>query len=340
MKLLPYSQKVILAIIVNLFPVIVFSQTNDNSYDNWINYKMVKELPANPSMMFVIASTRNFDTTNYSIISRGVNPERKLFYFVVSRIGDSCYIKPFHDLSSAMENLPKSRDLLVFVNGHGKNFPRNLGRGFLLDERYNLNVILFEWPTYYRSLTPTGINARKVTPMFITFIKELDRIKKNDFAKSHTSVIFHSMGNHIAKNMAKSKDNNTLNYKIFDNLILNAAAVTHFGHKRWVEKLKLTDRVYINSNAGDFPLSGVYFLRKTKPLGMAPKPPHARNAIYIDFTKVAGEAHNYYTGKSELEKNNVHAFEYYNTIFHGGKTDTSDSTIFKEKENGLGFFIR
>lgn len=317
----------------------VNAQEAENSYDYWKNYKIVNELPVHSTMQYVIASNRYFDTGNYSIVKRGTDPNRHLTYFVVSRIGDSCYLKPFKSLESAMKLLPANRDILVFVNGHGKDFERNLGRGFLLDERYNLNVLLFEWPTDNRTLSQTARNARKVTPNFIRFIKELDLIRKTDFADSHLSVIFHSMGNQIARNVARSQENKTLNNEIFDNLILNAAALSHVWHACWVEKLKLQKRIYINSNKGDYPLHGVWFLRKTKPLGMTSGRNTAKNAVYVDFSLVAGDAHNYYTGKSELEKNNQHPYNYFNTLFHGLAVDTSNTLVFKKKENRTGFLI-
>jgi hypothetical protein len=333
------SRTIFLFIAVCLLITDANAQEIENSYETWKNYRFVKELPANPSIQYVMVSNRYFDTIHYSIVKRGVHPERKLFYFVASRIGDSCYLTPFVNIASAMKILPADRDFLIFVNGHGKNFERNLGRGFLLDERYQINVILFEWPTDNRTLSQTVRNARKVTPNFAGFVTEFHQIRNQYFSESHASVIFHSMGNQIARNLAKSKKPDVNKNKIFDNLALNAAAVSQCGHAHWVEKLKIQDRIYIISNKSDYPLHGVWLLRKTIPLGMKAKSPHAKNAVYIDFSLVAGEAHNYYAGRSDLEKNNQHAYDFYHTLFHGENVNTADSIVFKEKKKGMGFYI-
>jgi hypothetical protein len=80
-------------------------------------------------------------------------------------------------------------------------------------------------------------------------------------------------------------------------------------------------------------------LRLSTPLGSIAKPPPAKNAVYVDFSLVAGEAHNYYTGHTVLEKDNAHVYEFYDTIFHGKAANINDSLVFSKKGKGLGYFI-
>lgn len=315
------------------------AQEIENSYDYWKNYRFDKNIQTGALPQFIIISSRNLDTINYSVREKGVNPKNKLFYFVAVIIGDSCILTPYSKLADAMKVMPDSRNFLIFVNGHGKSFEANLGRGVLLEDRYKLNVILFEWPTDNRTLQKTAVNARKVTPGFALFINEFTHIKNEKFANCHSSVIFHSMGNHIARNIAKSCTNNEQWQNTFDNIILNSAALRQWRHTQWVEKLNIQKQIYIISNKGDYPLHGVWFLRKFVPLGLKAKAPHAKNAVYIDFSLIANKAHNYYTGKTELEKQNQQVYDFYNTIFQGTAVDTSKREVFKPKENGLGFYI-
>jgi len=321
-----------------IFPVLTGRDLPDNLlYIS--NYKFVNKAPDNYSKQIVLVSNRYFNDKQDSILEKGVQPDRKMFYFVIYLQGDSIFLNSAINLEEAIRTLSKKRDFLIFVNGYGKNFGQNLYRGFDLDKRYNLNVIIFDWPTDYQPIRKTAQSARLVTPNFEESINEFDLVHKKYYDSTSATLIFHSMGNHIAYNLINSRQNTTISWHIFENVILNAAGVTQFHHSKWVEKMNMQDRIYITSNKNDKTLKLLELVRLSTQLGIHAKAPHTGNATYLDFSLIAGEDHNYFIGRSEVEKDDPRVFNFYNTVFHGKQVNLNDTTVFKVKEKGLGYYI-
>jgi esterase/lipase superfamily enzyme len=304
------------------------------------NFRFVNEVPENYSKLIVLVSNRYFDQQKDSILEKGADPDLKMTYFVVCLKADSIYLTPFFNLERALNSISKNRDFLIFVNGYGKNFGQNLYRGFELDERYNLNVVIFDWPTDYNPVRKTIKCARKVTLNLLETLNSFDKVHKESFKGTGASLIFHSMGNHIAKDIAINYPDSINLQGNFDNIILNAPGVTQFKHARWIEKFDMQNQIYITSNKSDKTLKYLVFARLTAQLGRQAKAPHAKNAIYIDFSQIAGENHNYFIGRSEIEKEDPRVYNFYNEIFHGRPVNLNDSTVFTPKEKGMGYIIK
>jgi pimeloyl-ACP methyl ester carboxylesterase len=334
------KQRILLALfgIVFLFTVLTGSEPPENLlYLN--NYRFVTKIPENHSTQIVIISNRFFNQKQDSILEKGVDPGRKMSYFVASLENDSIYIIPFKKMDDVLKTFFKNRDFLIFVNGYGKNFGQNLFRGLEIDNRYNLNVIIFDWPSDYKPVRKSAYFAKKVTGNLVHLIDTFNLIHKECFKGTTATLIFHSMGNHIARNMATKLPATAINHHIFDNVVLNAAGVTQFHHAKWVEKLKMQDRVYINSNKGDKTLKLLELARLSTQLGLKAKKPLADNAIYVDFSLIAGEDHNYFIGRSIVEKVDPGVYNYFNAVFHGKQVNLNDTLTFRPKEKGLGFYI-
>ena len=131
---------------------------------------------------------------------------------------------------------------------------------------------------------------------------------------------------------------------LFDNLIINAAAVNQEGHKDWVEQLNFQNNIYITNNRQDFNLKGVrIFTKDGKQLGEVIEAPAAKNADYIQFTEAVGfrtptgTTHTYFIGEVANESNNIKQF--YKELFHGEKIDLSDTNRFIKREDGIGYDI-
>lgn len=317
----------------------VFSKGFTNPYEFTIDYQMTSSLPENAAIRFLIISNRDFAPDKNYEYERGVSKDGNRYFFIVSRTNDSTYLTSYNSIESAFSVFNDDKPFLVFVNGHGKNFEHSISRGFELSERYNLNMIIFDWPTEYYALRKTARNAKRVTANFALSIDELNDVFEKRNINSNISVIFHSMGNHIARNMVRKDYLDELPEDIFQNLILNAAAVRQRNHRKWVDKLDIQDHIYIVSNRNDLPLKGVKLLRLTTPLGAKYSGKLSEKAEYINFSEIADKEHNIFLGKTEVEKNHPSVYNFYQALFNGTEVDLQNRKEFAEISNGSGYFI-
>ena len=113
---------ILTAVVLPLFSVQSYGKGFSFAPETPRNYKFVKKVPENATQHIVIVSTRNFTNDLSGFKSRGVQPQHKLHWFLASLVGDTSYITTYSDLEEAMKMLPRDKDLLFYVNGHGKNF--------------------------------------------------------------------------------------------------------------------------------------------------------------------------------------------------------------------------
>jgi hypothetical protein len=236
------------------------------------------------------------------------------------------------------KRLPADRDFLVYADGHGKTFQQVLERGFHVSERFAVNMVVFDWPTDNMALKKTSYAAAEVAPGFVKSMREFSDFKKDQYPLSAVSAMFHSMGNHILRNVVHNKLINYIPKDLFSNLIINAAAVNQFRHREWLEKLAIQKRIYITINDDDFTLQGAMILRAAKQLGLGYRGNTAINAIYVNFSDVATREHNLFLGKSDTEKNNPNVYLFYEQAFHGRNVSFNENTgfqIFRPSESDL-----
>jgi len=299
------------------------------------------KLPANSKgYQIAIISTRFFKPEDNYALSRGLQPRYRMFTFVAAMNNDTAFVKPVSGIADAMVNMPRNIDFLVYVDGHGKTFDQLLQRGFEISERFGINVVLFDWPTDYVALRNTARNAEEVTGSFVKAMKDLDQVRRLYFGNESFSVIFHSMGNHILKNIIEYKLDKYMPPDLFSNIIINAAAVRESNHARWIEKVNFQQRIYITLNDEDRPLRGARLLRMAKQLGSGFSGNPAKNAYYIDFSEIASIEHNLFLGKSEIEKNNEQVYRFYDEAFHGKKVDLTSAPGFRKKNRELVYVAK
>lgn len=289
----------------------------------------VQHLPAQSENKILIISNRNFKVNENYQLKRGLQPHYGMFFFIVGSIGDSAFILPLKSMEEAVQYLPKNRDFLVYVDGHGKTFDQIVERGFDLSVRFDINMVVFDWPTDYMVLRKTVYNADDVSGNFVQAMVEFAHLHDQYYKSSSVSAFFHSMGNHILKNVT---DKHLLEYmpkNLFSNLILNAASVRQHSHARWIEKLNLQQRIYITINSNDRTLQGAKIVRGSNQLGLGYKGRMAENAHYVNFSNLATTDHNLFLGKSMIEKNNQHIFSLYDSILHGREADFKNDLAYQ-----------
>jgi hypothetical protein len=257
--------------------------------------------------------------------------------------GGSWYAQAFPDLASLLENPAPYRDWTVWVHGDGQSFEISMERASQIQALHGVNLVVFSWPTLEPGSGPIGNfknsqkNAVLTTPYLHEFFHELERYEKTPFNRiqaGHLSIFFHSLGCymlHEALDMGYLQD---IPGTLFDNMVINAAAVPAEGHAEWIQQIRLQQRIYIAYNDGDINLEGLRaFSNLGYQLGERPLLPLAENAIYLDFSGSVGfrfptgATHSYYYATmTELSRN---IKETYSVLFMGYPLRFGDAQRFE-----------
>ncbi|PLX11604.1 MAG: hypothetical protein C0598_07845 [Marinilabiliales bacterium] len=256
-------------------------------------------------------------------------------------------------LESYFKTSPEElEDWLLFVHGDGKTFIRAAARGLDIQNYYKVNVIVFAWP----SRLPEGgmtahfnasiVNSGKSTAHLIQVYDSLKVFRENHpecFSSSNLSAMYHSLGNRVLKLAADSINEHFGDDYIFDNQILNAAAVNQEGHKDWVEKINVQKRIFNNSNVFDINLNGLRIISPLNYLlGERLFTPLSDSIMYFNFTETIGfrlppgKSHTYFLGIAD-KFNGVK--RYYSEIFHGLMPDTTDKSYLLKRKDGFGYNV-
>ncbi len=244
-------------------------------------------------------------------------------------------------------------DWLLFVHGDSKTYEQSVMRGFDIQHLHQVNVIVFSWPS--KDPTINGLknfkkskeNVKKSIHHFTKLLQCLDSTKqkhKTFKGKANFSMFVHSLGNSYLEYLFKYSTNKHKFGLLFDNVIINSAAVNQEKHKEWVEKMNFQKRIYITSNRQDFNLKGSrIFTSDGKLLGEKVETPIADNANYVQFTKAVGfrfptgTTHTFFIGEVPEESKTIRNFYY--TILHGVEIDLSNEHKFIKRKDGIGYDI-
>jgi hypothetical protein len=199
----------------------------------------------------------------------------------------------------------------------------------------------FSWPS--KDPTLNGIqnfsNSRsqieKGAAGFAYFLEELNNwnVKTNVEQASRLSLFMHSLGNYYLERIASDSLLIKTDSRIFDNIILNAAAVNQKDHYLWLKQVDFQERIFVNSNRKDMTLKGVnVFMDFDVQLGEQAIDNFAQNSFYVNFGKALKNEsnfallHGYYVGVIPEKSENI--YHYYKTIFHGEEVNFSDQSRF------------
>jgi hypothetical protein len=325
-------------LILLVFSTTILGQNLKSIFETKHIFNYVKDTPVKSKNNILVISTRYFKPQDDFALKRGLHPRLKMFYFIVNFSGNKGSVESFGNLEEALKYMPEDRDFLVFVDGHGKTFNQALERGFELNERYNINVIMFDWPTDYFALRKTASNAGEVAVNFAKAMKQFKILCNTYFTDKSVSAVFHSMGNRILKELVDQQLMRYIPDSLFSNIIINAAAVKQQNHAKWIEKLMIQKRIYITINSEDRTLHGAMLLRVAHQLGLGFKGLPAHNAVYVNFNDLDTEEHNLFLGKSQIEKDNHQIYRFYSDAFKGKQVDFNEEPGFQKKDGYMVFY--
>ena len=247
----------------------------------------------------------------------------------------------------------KRQDWVLFLHGDNKPFEHAVLEGLNIQNTHNIKVIIFSWPS--RSLELNGLknlessyrNLLKSSDHFKSVIRTMYCLRNSGtdfFDKNKLSLFVHSLGNYYLENIVNEHFLLESGSLLFDNVIINAAAVEQENHKKWLEQLHVQKNVFITFNKKDINLLALrIFSKHGMKLGERAKLPFANNAVYFNFTKSVGfrlntkSTHTYFIGEVTERNNNI--LHFYSDILHGLSPDLADETKFMKRRESLGYLF-
>lgn len=301
-----------------------------------------------------IITNRTIDTlqNDWRVLQNEIDYRNSLKVFIAEVRHDSLYCYRSSNLALSYLFSQPGNDWVLLIHGDSKAPVDAAVRGLEVQNLHHVKVIVFSWPS--KMSTQNGLknfrNSRGNVEAGLAHFREL-LLTMQKYRNSQIwpqgnklSLFMHSLGNYYLELSEKEGMLEGIDPDLFDNVIINAAAVELEGHAAWVDDLRISKRIYIISNAKDFNLRGArLFTSAGKQLGGPVEAPLAENAIYINFTEAVGfklptwVSHTYFVGEMPSRSNNIRTF--YSTIFHGREADLDDPEMFKARLDGLGVDI-
>lgn len=301
-----------------------------------------------------LITNRAIDSLAYDwrALQNEIDHKHSLKVFIADARDDSIYCDRVTPLSLSYLFSQPGNDWLLLIHGDSKAPVDAAVRGLEVQNLHKVKVLVFSWPS--KMSTQNGLknfrNSKGNVEAGLAHFREL-LLTMQKYRKSHIwpegnrlSLFMHSLGNYYLELSVKEGMLEGIDPDLFDNVIINAAAVELEGHDAWVDQLEISKRIYIISNARDFNLRGArLFTSAGKQLGGPVEPPLSDQAIYINFTEAVGfkvptwVSHTYFVGEMPAKSNNI--MNFYRTIFHGGEVDLSNRKMFKPRKDGLGVDI-
>ena len=301
-----------------------------------------------------LITNRVIDTIQHDwmVLKNEIDHRNSLKVFIVEAGDDSVYCKKSGNYSLVDMFIQPGNDWVLLIHGDSKAPVDAAVRVLEVQNLHHVKVLVFSWPS--KKDTQNGLNNFKNSQMnvvdglahFRELLLFLQKYKQSFIwpEGNKLSLFMHSLGNYYLELAVNEDMLGGLDSNLFDNIIINAAAVEQENHADWVEKLRISKRIYIISNSKDFNLRGArMFTRAHKMLGGPVEPPLAANAYYINFTEAVGfklptwVSHTYFVGEMPQKSSNIKNF--YTTIFHGEEVNLHDENMFRPGSDGPVFDI-
>lgn len=247
----------------------------------------------------------------------------------VTHEGQQMYASEAAFLKTQQKMCTTSTNCVVFCHGFNTDFQSAVEAAYRLQDTYNLEVVLFTWPSDGRGPFSYRDDKREAVQSVYAFDRCLEKMdaylkKYRDRACGQKfSIALHSMGSYILKHLLKSSiyQGETL---LFDNIIMMSADVNAKGHAEWVDRIRVRTRLFITINEDDFALaasSAKGGADQLERLGHSLWGLNSVKAKYLNFTDAqsVGRAHNYFSDPGPLE--NPRVKEVFQIAFNGGKAE-------------------
>ena len=165
---------------------------------------------------------------------------RMVSYLLAACDGEKWQLSPASDLFSGLEQIDHGGDMLLFVHGHGKSLPDVLTRAHQIRDRYGVALIVFDWPSNNSNFNKSLSRVRRCGENFYNLLLQLHEYRISRMKDGqHLSMLMHSLGNYFLTHMVVNGNNQYMNMKIFDNIIMNAPAVRTREHGEVISRIRI-----------------------------------------------------------------------------------------------------
>ncbi|MEM8779969.1 MAG: alpha/beta hydrolase [Cyanobacteria bacterium P01_G01_bin.49] len=213
---------------------------------------------------------------------------------------------------------------VFYIHGFNQSFLESLEASRDIAQRYNVDVIVFSWPSNPGGIVPQEYQrarqAAKASANALdrTFEKIGNYVTNRTLAEMQgceisVNLLIHSLGNFLVENYIREPifSGET---RIFDNVIFHQADVDSKTHTQWIDKVLVSHNIYVTINERDSILKASDIINPDR-LGTTLTGLTAQRPIYVDFTQGdnVGRAHNLFL---EVPNNNT-IQEFFQRVFTG-----------------------
>ena len=299
-------------------------------------------LPENAQKILIVTNRPYLpDASDQEVFFNEVSDYRKVTYLLAACESGSWQMSPVDDFLSGMNEIDCGQDILLFVHGHGKAMPPVLTRANQIRDRYDVSLVVFDWPSFHSNFNKSLSRVRRCGENFYNLLLHLQQYRNNELnPNQHLSMLLHSLGNYYLTHLVVNGNNQYMDEKIFDNIIMNSPAVRSKEHGEVISQLRIQDQLYVVFNHRDKVLRGAHLLTSGKMLGNVVIEPLAPNATYVDFGCVAGTEHTYFAGYHQFEFDLPAIEHFFYNAFHGRKVDFSEDEMFLQKSGQPIYIVK
>lgn len=300
---------------------------------SWENITLSKNPFPESKDKILIVTNRPFEPDNSKgeIYPNSIADFRNVSYLIVTCNQGEWEICPVENLFTGLKAIDDGEDILLFTHGHGKSLRQVLTRSHQIKQKYGISLVVFDWPSLNSNFNLSLARVRRCGHNFYNLLLQLEQYRQSEMnTGQNLSMILHSLGNYFLTHMVVNGNNQYMRAKIFDNIIMNAAAIRSKEHGGVISQLQIQDRIYVVFNKRDFVLRGAHLLTSGRMLGNSVMKPLASNAIYVDFSGVAGTEHTYFAGYHDFEYEIPAVNAFFHGAFHGKDVDLSDRSMFSK----------
>ncbi len=290
----------------------------------WENLILVDGLIPDSLESFLVITNRPYapEQEEGIFFPNDIASYRRVTYLQIACSGNKWLVKRLSNVEEALAILKKDRDLLLYVHGHGKSFPHSIQRAWKIQKRYDISVILFDWPAKNNNFNTSLSRVRKCNENLYNLLLQLKSYRSENMAKNQKlSLLAHSLGNYFLTHYVVNGSWQYLQEPFIDNMILNAPAVRSKEHGDVLSHIRFAHNKYVILNKNDKILRGAHLLTSGKMLGNIVIEPIADNTNYLHFTEIAGSEHNYFAGYHEFEDRHPVVYPLYYELIHGKTPD-------------------
>lgn len=241
----------------------------------------------------------------------------------------------FHELlDSAVKQIRKDEqynNFILFVHGMGQHPCHAFDKSLIADMQkdYSAKVIMYHWPSWDGVMGFPDKKARESAKDLKKVLLDLKAYqeKNKDIVKDiKFSLMTHSMGSIVLEELLLNYNGESIP-KLFDTIIINASCSSGKKHAFWVEKIQMSENIYITVNLQDPTLGKAELLEEWKYGGSGwsrlgkrltskdgVEIELAKNAIYVDIAD-CGFRHVYYLHRYLSRNSSVKLF--FDSVLNG-----------------------